>query len=280
MRRLFSRLLIRLYAKKGITITRFQEEFLLGKKYKVLSGSIKKRLDYDSAWLFALAHDAEIVFDIGCNIGQSALLMMHTNHIQEIVLVEPNPSALGQAANNLIFNHLSQKAHFVCAFASDEEGQEVTFYTVGAGAAGSMYSTHAQTAARMHSSISVPTITIDALVEDYQMIPDLVKIDVEGAETKVLSGSGKLAAKQKTRFFVEVHSSPISMSDNATKIIDWCHNNDYQAWYLKEKVLLTDPNQIAHRGRCHLLLLPKNQSFPEYLRPLKQGARLEEVSGL
>jgi hypothetical protein len=143
-----------------------------------------------------------------------------------------------------------------------------------------MYASHAGTAKKMNASFSVSTTTVDALVEANQIVPDLVKIDVEGAEIKVLSGSEKLAAQQKTRFFVEVHSSPISMHDNAIKIIDWCHDNDYHAWYLKEKVLLMDPNQIAHRGRCHLLLLPKDESFPEYLLPLKQGARLEEVAGL
>jgi len=132
----------------------------------------------------------------------------------------------------------------------------------------------------MNASFYVSTTTVDTLIEDYHVIPDLVKIDVEGAETKVLLGAVNLAEKQITRFFVEVHSSPISMTDNATKIIEWCQNNNYQAWYLKEKVFLTDPDQIAHRGRCHLLLLPENQSFPEYLLPLKQGARLEEVTGL
>jgi len=266
-----------LSTRKNINITKMVEEDMLGKPYRVIKGTIRKNPDYDDAWLFALSREAKIIFDIGCNIGQSSLLMIHDNAIQKLLLVDPNPIALSQAAQNLIMNGYSTKACFVCAFGSDKPGEELEFFTVGSGAAGSMYASHAGTAKKMNASFSVSTTTVDALVEAYQIIPDLVKIDVEGAETKVLSGSEKLAAQQKTRFFVEVHSSPISMHDNATKIIDWSHNNDYQAWYLKEKVLLTDPNQISHRGRCHLLLLPKYESLPEYLLPLNQSARLEDV---
>lgn len=269
-----------LSTRKDIQISRLVEEDILGKTYRVIKGTIRKNPDYDDAWLFALSREAKIIFDIGCNIGQSSLLMLHDNAIHKLLLVDPNPLALSQAAQNLIMNGYSSKACFVCAFVSDKPGEELEFFTVGSGAAGSMYASHAGTAKKMKASFSVSTTTVDVLIEAYHMVPDLVKIDVEGAETKVLIGSQGLAAQQNTRFFLEVHSSPISMHDNATKIIDWCHNNDYQAWYLKEKVLLIEPHQIAHRGRCHLLLLPKNEQFPEYLLPLKQGAKLEEVAAL
>lgn len=266
-----------LSVKKNIQINQICDQYLLGKKYRVTKGTIREKTDYDEAWLLALSFDADLIFDIGCNVGQSSLLLVHNNEFKQIFLIEPNPIALSRAAQNLILNGFSSKARFICAFASDKTDEIVEFYATGSGAAGSMFSSHAKTAKKMHSSFSVPSVTVDALIKDFEIIPDLVKIDVEGAETKVLAGSQELAAQHKTRFFVEVHSSPISMSANATKIIDWCLENGYQAWYLKEKRLLNDPEQISHRGRCHLLLLPKHESFPEYLKPLKQGARLEEV---
>ena len=251
---------------------------LLGEKYKTIKGTLRKKPDYDDAWLYALSQEASLIFDIGCNIGQSSLLMMHNNDVQEMLLVDPNPIALSQAAQNLILNGLSSNVHFVCAFASNKSDENIEFFTVGSGAAGSVYSSHAKTANKMHSSYFVPTITVDSLVQTYNIIPDLVKIDVEGAESLVLFGSQTLAKRKKTRFFVEVHSSPISTYDNAIKIIKWCHHNNYQGWYLKDKILLTHPDQISHRGRCHLLLLPNNMPFPEYLLPLEQGAILEEVN--
>jgi len=266
-----------LSSQYDIHLTRIEQTTILGKTYEVIRGTTREKPDYDDAWLYALSREAEFIFDIGCNIGQSSLLMMHNNNVKNILLVDPNPTALSQAAQNLILNGLSSKAHFICAFATNKTDEKIEFFTIGSGAAGSAYASHAKTAAKMQSSSFVPTLTIDSLVEIHTFIPDLVKIDVEGAETLVLIGAQALAKHQKTRFFIEMHSSPISMYDNAIKIIDWCHNNNYKGWYLKDKFLLTSPYQISHRGRCHLLLLPKNIPFPQYLLPIQQGASLDEV---
>ena len=73
-----------------------------------------------------------------------------------------------------------------------------------------------------------------------------------------------------------MHSPPeLTMDKNAELVINWCENNCYQAWYLKEKIKLINAEQIAHRGRCHLLLLPEHDTFPKYLIPIAQGSKIE-----
>ena len=194
------------------------------------------------------------------------------------MLVDPNPSALSVCAENLIFNGLSYKARFVCAFASSEAGKMVDFFTVGTGSAGSMFQNHAVTAKNVGSSFKVPTTSLDSLYFQYGVLPDLVKIDVEGAESLVLNGAQKIATQHKTRFLVEMHSIPeLPMEDNAMRVMEWCESTGYRPWYLKEKVILEEPRQIAGRGRCHLLLLPTGTSFPIYLKSLEQGDPLENV---
>jgi hypothetical protein len=124
----------------------------------------------------------------------------------------------------------------------------------------------------------VSTVTVDALTATYGLIPDLVKLDVEGAEYLVLQGATALAQKQMTRFFVEMHSSAqLPMVENTQKVLGWCREQGYRAWYMKEKIELTDPAQVASRGRCHLLLLPEKMALPARLLPLEQGAVLEKV---
>jgi FkbM family methyltransferase len=273
-----TRILDYLERHEGWMIHRQETVSLLGKSYRVVRGTIRKEVDYDDAWLLALAQEAHIVFDVGCNIGQSAMLILHSGQTEQIVLVEPNPAALSQAAENLILNGWSDRARFVCAFASDKPNEVKEFFTVGAGAAGSMYASNSGTASALGASFMVATLTVDHLVEKYQLIPDLVKIDVEGAETLVLRGAGGLAQKQVTRFFVEMHSgSNMTMSENALYVLDWCGQYHYRAWYLKEKAQLTDPVQIVKRGRCHLLLLPDHVHLPSSLLHLKQGDTLDKV---
>jgi FkbM family methyltransferase len=262
----------------GLVPRRKVNKTILNKTFFLFKGTFKEVADYDDAWLLALAHEAKNVYDVGCNIGQASLLLLLPGRVENIVLVDPNPSALTICAENLIFNGLSYKGRFVCAFASSEAGKMVDFFTVGTGAAGSMFKNHAVTAKDVGSSLKVNTITLDSLYYQYGILPDLVKIDVEGAESLVLNGAREIAIKHKTRFFVEMHSpAEMPMEDNAIKIMAWCEATGYRPWYLKEKIILDEPRQIAKRGRCHLLLLPVEMPFPVYLKSLEQGDPLEKV---
>ncbi len=234
--------------------------------------------DYDDAWILALGLHSKIVFDVGANIGKSAFLLLYGNKVQELFLLDPNPLALSIAAENMIRNNLSKHVRFINTFVSDSDNESVKFYTVGSGAAGSMYRSHAKSAGEMNLFLQVQTCTIDSLILEYSIIPDLVKIDVEGAEAKVLKGATKLASHQQTKFMVEVHSSEeLSIVSNTQMILDWCTANNYRAWYLKDKVALADTETIKIRGRYHLLLLPKSIQFPSYLLSIEQRAPLSSV---
>lgn len=52
----------------------------------------------------------------------------------------------------------------------------------------------------------VPSVTIDDLIADKIVpFPEVIKIDVEGAESLVLDGARTLLSKQRTRLFVALH---------------------------------------------------------------------------
>ena len=105
----------------------------------------------------------------------------------------------------------------------DTTGETIPFYTVGTGAAGSMYKGHAQTAASIGSVQDVTTTTVDQLVKQLGWVPDLIKIDVEGAEAKVLEGARETSATIRPWFMVEMHSPPeLPMAQNAKLVLDWC----------------------------------------------------------
>jgi hypothetical protein len=141
-----------------------------------------------------------------------------------------------------------------------------------------MYSVHAVTAAARGARFAVPTTTLDALCDQYGLRPDLVKIDVEGAESKVLAGSVLLAGSRQTRYLVELHSNPeLSMLENGKRVLDWCGSVGFEAWYLKEHCALRSPQLIADRGRCHVLLQPSGWPYPDWLRGISQSAAVPDV---
>lgn len=246
-----------------------------GVPLRVYEGTIRLKADADDAWFVSLAKESPIIYDIGANIGYTGLLANVYAHPKEMILVDPNPLALACAADNLIMNNLSGNCRFLSAFVANEIGIDVKFYSVGRGAAGSIYPEHAKSAASLGSWYWVQTVTIDELVRRYNLIPHLVKIDVEGAEESVLKGAMETVKHGKTFFIVEMHSNTtLTMEANANSVLEWCKKTAYTAWYLKESILLTNAQQIAHRGRCHLLLIPKSSSYPAALQSIPQGSAL------
>ena len=249
---------------------------LLGQHVKALPGTIRSEPDQDDAWFVWLARHRNSLFDVGANVGFTALVAGLCN-MKRMLLIDPNPAALSRAATNLIYNNLANHCGFVTAFVSDKEGETIRFYTVGSGAAGSMYAGHAQTAAASGSFMDVPTTTIDKLVADQGWTPDFIKIDVEGAEAKVLAGATQTARTARPWLMVEMHSPPeLPMRENAALVLNWCKENRYIAWYMKEAAVMDHPDMVAHRGKCHLLLLPESEAYPEALAAIPQRAPLPQ----
>lgn len=244
---------------------------ICGIKLKTIKGSVRKKADQDDAWFFYLAKNNDVIFDIGSNIGYTALISMIQNPQREYLLVDPNPLALVKAAENMIINSFGSKAYYYPAFVGDNNGEKVKFYTMGSGAAGSMFKSHAETAAAINHYFWVNTVTLDFLYSHYNLSPNLIKIDVEGAESFVLNGAFELALRAKPKFFIEMHSNKeLSMKENTDRILSWCLKVNYNAWYLKNAKKLIDSDEISHRGKCHLLLLPTDANYPDYLKSINQ----------
>lgn len=270
--------ILQIFQNLGFVRKRIVTRYFLGKNFRVIEGTFRDTPEKDESWLFNIAKYHKVIFDIGANIGQSAFLMLYHETVEKIVLVDPNPEALALAAENLIINGLSPKAHFIPAFLSDRSGEKIEFYTVLSGAAGSKFKSFAQTASKLNSHFTVSTLTVDELCAYLNLYPSLVKIDVEGAEIDVLNGAVQLVKLARPIFFVEIHSGPeLGITKNTQNILTWCERQSYQAWYLKVKKPLTN-ELIKERGGFHALLLPENCTFPEYLLKIEENESIRLVS--
>lgn len=249
-------------------------EYLFDRDFTVREGTIRKTPDKDDGWLFAASSLSTRIFDIGANIGQSAFLELFHKSVEHVLLVDANPMALSIAAENLIMNGLINTVNLECVFVSDRPGEELDFYTVLYGAAGSMIKAHAKTAAKRNLHFKVKTTTINLLAHKYG-VPDFIKLDIEGAESLALLGANEVMTQHKTRFLVEMHSSAeLPMLENARKVLSICQDLDYDVWYLAREVKLESPEQLLDRGRCHLLLQPREWEWPTKVLRIKQNAIL------
>lgn len=245
---------------------KYFEKNINGKNIVTVKGTYTDEWDADFDWYILLAKNSKSIYEIGSNIGQTALLALTNDNVDKILLVDPNPQALLVANKNILINNWIHKANFYLGFVSESKGEVINFYTIGKGAAGSMYRSHSETASLINNYYKVATVTLDYLYNHFDCAPDFIKIDVEGAEALVLSGGKELLKNNVIKVLVEMHANEeLSMLENATKVLNLCKEINYSAWYLKTKEILVSPDTISKRGRCHLLLLPKDVNFPNYM---------------
>ena len=250
---------------------------LSGHAVTVREGTIQPKPDKDDGWMAALISDSAIFLDVGCNVGFWSLYAAMTSSTRTIISWDTNINALARCAENLFLNGVSHRVRFVLGFASAQADQLLEFYTVGTDSAGSRYAGHARTASSKGGVSSVTTRTIDTAMRELQLIPDLIKMDVEGAEAEALEGAKELARKGRPRFFVEMHAPPeLSMIENCRRVLAWCEAVAYKAYYLKDHKQITSPDPVAHRGRCHLLLLPVEAACPVWLDRIEEGDTIDK----
>jgi FkbM family methyltransferase len=138
------------------------------------------------------------VYDVGANVGIYTLLAcVKTGPTGNVYAFEPVKRNLGYLRRHVVLNQL-QNCCIVEAAVSDKEG---TQRFSAAGWENSM--------GRLsdNGELKVPSVTIDSCAygEGKLRPPDVIKIDVEGAEWHVLQGATRALSEHHPRMFVDVH---------------------------------------------------------------------------
>jgi len=130
--------------------------------------------------------------DVGANMGYFSLLWAGVNSSNSVMAFEVAPRNIKLLQNNIVDNKFSDRVSLVPKAASYNDGQ--TSFDVGpadqtgwGGIAGT----------QSHNTITVPAVRLDNELSD--TIIDVLKIDVEGADTWVLYGCELLLQRKLIR---------------------------------------------------------------------------------
>ncbi len=171
-------------------------------------------------WLFdrldSLNLKNKIIFDIGAHIGFHSLYFSRLVGPQgKVVAFEPNQKNLERFQLILKQNPDAANIDIQPVALSDQIG--TIEFTVNEDlesgrSTGGFIGTAQTFAPRLSYQIkgfkaaTVPTTTLDQFAEKSRIAPDLIKIDVEGAEAQVLAGGNSLLLNKKPILFIEIHS--------------------------------------------------------------------------
>ena len=169
----------------------------------VISGNIAFTGFYElslSRRIADLARHRTTFVDVGANMGYFSLLWAGVNPNGRAIAFEPAPRNVSIIEKNIAANRLTDRITVVAKAAGDRSGT-ITFDVGPVDQTGWGGISHAPSSATIH----VPVVRLDRELPNAPI--DVLKIDVEGADTWVLRGcEGLLKAAQIRLIFFEQHS--------------------------------------------------------------------------
>jgi FkbM family methyltransferase len=194
--------------------------------------------------------------DVGANIGYYSLLVAAKG--VPVIAVEASPRVVPALERSILLNrNLSSRVRLIRAAAGDMEGEgtfwvnEVT-HNFGLG---STIRPHPEAQA---TAVTVPVVILDDVIGLETPGPLLCKVDVEGAEFRVLKGMINTIRTRQPVFVIEVHPIELkSAGSSAQDVLSLLWDFDYSteafdangAWITPSTVIPIDNFWIVARAR-------------------------------
>lgn len=158
-----------------------------------------------------------VLYDVGANVGLYTLLA--ARHGARVIAYEPAPANLKSLRENLRLN--DAKGVTVRPMAVGKDRGHARFFTSGETGGSQINSLSGDVVKQFGSDRLEMRTDITTLDHEVDTLPppDVIKIDVEGAEGLVLRGAKRLLAQYKPRLSIEVHPGAIEMFGDTTETI-------------------------------------------------------------
>jgi FkbM family methyltransferase len=215
-RAIFGRLLAARYGRGLMRARQNDREWLLAPEV-ALRGEFQEF--GTTEWLRGALEPGMMAIDVGANVGQMTLeCAALVGPTGRVLAIEPGEGNLELLRCHVTANGFADRVEIIEGCCADLSGT-ITLFVVGAGdrAVGSGHTLAGEAAVRRQGidlavhPREVAAYTIDELCEARGLAPDVVKIDVEGAELQVLRGMARVMST--SRPLVRVGFHPFAFDD-------------------------------------------------------------------
>jgi FkbM family methyltransferase len=136
-----------------------------------------------------------VFVDIGANIGIFAITAARLDTRVQVIAFEPNVTSYGLLVENIALNQLNNVTP-ISAAVGDTAGTASLDITSPQAGMHSIYGTGAQ-------RVTVPIVALDGYLAENKLVPDIIKIDVEGYEPRVFLGLKNTLRDHLLRMIIE-----------------------------------------------------------------------------
>jgi FkbM family methyltransferase len=195
-----------------------------------------------------LVRPGSTVFDVGANAGYFALLSRELG--ATVHAFEPNPAVRALLTQSV---ELGPGGIAVLPYACSDHAGTLPLYLSDPGETG-----RSGLMVPRDTSVDVDVITLDEYARRTQARPQLVKIDVEGAEAGVIRGMSELLRTVKPVLILELHVTKGAVEHAAHAEVEELLNT---AGYEYEPIDSDDPDSDVP-VRSHILATPRDSPAP------------------
>jgi FkbM family methyltransferase len=170
---------------------------------------------YEMKFVSEFLRPTSVTIDVGSHMGDYSLLAAAVSPKGKIFACEPTPTMVQLIKRNIHLNHLEKTITVIPKALSNKSGF-VQFTLEPESEVNHITTDKAQKSTR------IPATTIDALTQQYRLANiDLLKIDVEGAESVVLSGAKRtLKTKKVAAILFEVNQKSQQFSHSTRELLE------------------------------------------------------------
>ena len=176
--------------------------------------------------LLDISKNKKVVFDIGAHIGLCTLPLSHL--ATQVVSFEASPTNIRYLNKHLNINN-NLNVRVVPYLVGKENIKQVDFYDVANGSGiPSIVNLKIKKKKLFIKNLKVEQIFLDDFVNKKSIIPDILKIDVEGAEFNVLDGATKILKEYRPKIIISLHPEHLRLLNrNIHEIYDYCNLYSY-----------------------------------------------------
>ena len=197
----------------------------------------------------------DVVIDVGGNIGQTALSVAKKTGVEgKVISFEPYPGTNKQFKKNLSLNPGISNIELVDYGLGDKPGSFEMFQACTTNSGANRITPGVERALAGEQVINV--ITLDSYIDSKGLNKiDLIKLDVEGFEMKVLSGARGTIVRYKPDLFVEVDDANLRMQGDSVKdIFNYFKELDYSIVDVETNEVVEEYKVLENRHTdilCH-----------------------------
>ena len=175
-------------------VTIKKEKFNRLKFYDAINNGDIATVFFNEEYNFLPVIDKDVI-DIGANIGDSSIYFA-VQGAKRVIAVEPFPINYNSAKKNIETNNLSDKIHLLHAGCSERNGS-LRINSSQKGGGSSLIKTE--------NGTEIPLITLEDILEKFNIKSAILKIDCEGCEYDVILSSSKKTLQKFPDMFIEYH---------------------------------------------------------------------------